>query len=226
MAITSHPFIDYLDSRLDNELPGHKGQLTMAPVPIKGDLEQEFLKPPNNEVRRSSVLVLLLPSASNTHSEDSLELLFTLRSEKIEHHGGQISFPGGKAEPNESPEDTALRETKEETGISPHNIKLLGRLTDLYVFRSNNDVQPIVGYCKERPDFTPDPIEVSEIFTVPLSHLVDPNRKKRERWQLHSQPYSIPYWRIHRVPLWGATAMMLGEFIQIYEEYLSTKDSR
>ena len=214
-----HPFLEYLDSRLKDELPGNDGQLTMAPVPQGGDLERDFLRPPDQPVRKSSVMVLLLPPDNSDHDKDSLELLLTLRSDKIEPHGGQISFPGGKAESGESEEENALRETEEETGITPSKIHLLGRLTNLYVFRSNNDVQPVVGYCTERPSFTPDPIEVAEIFTVPLSHLADPQRKRHEQWQLHNQPYTIPYWRIHRVPLWGATAMMLGEFMQIYEEF-------
>ena len=204
-------FIDFLKTRLAQNLPGRDAQIEMAPEPVSGG-QQRKMDPPN-EANQSSVLVLLFPN-----EEQELELALTLRSNDIDH-GGQISFPGGRAEKDENPTETALREAQEEIGIDPGSVHIIGQLSDLYVSNSNNLVTPIVGYLDERPSFSINPREVEEVFAVELQSLLHKKNLTVENWNLHTYTYRVPYWDVHRVPLWGATAMMLNELLAILREF-------
>lgn len=168
---------------------------------------------PTPHARQSSVLVLVYPN-----EEEELELLLTLRSSHIDH-GGQISFPGGRSEEGETAEETALREAHEEVGVSPDSVTIIGRLTDLFVNHSNNDVTPVVGFMTEQPVLTLDPFEVEEAFSVELQSLLGKKNLTVEDWNLRDHTFKVPYWDVHRVPLWGATAMMLNEFLELYREF-------
>lgn len=204
-------FVDYLKQRLQHPLPGLEAQLRMAPQPI-GRASQRMLKAPA-DARISGVLVLLFPN-----EQDDLEVLLTLRSSGI-NHGGQISFPGGGAEEEETPREAALREAREEVGIRPEQVQVLGELTSLYVHRSNNYVHPVVGYTPRKPTLTIDPVEVEEAFNIELESLLAKGNLKVENWDLRDVTYEVPYWDVHRVPLWGATAMMLSELLALYHKY-------
>lgn len=208
-----HSFIDYLSQRLEQPLPGLDAQLRMAPTPLTDGPSRKLEAPPH--ANSSSVLILLFPN-----KEESLELILTLRSRDIDH-GGQISLPGGRTEEDETSIETALREAYEEVGIKPSEVKILGLLSDLYVSHSNNLVTPIVGYLPEEPELILDPREVEEAFTVELDSLVNKKNLTVENWDLQKYSYRVPYWDIHEVPLWGATAMILSEFLEIYREYKS-----
>lgn len=168
---------------------------------------------PPEGVKQSSVLVLLFPN-----EDEKLELTLTLRSNDIDH-GGQISFPGGRAHKGESSIETALREANEEIGLDPNQVQIIGQLSDLYVSHSNNLVTPIVGFTGSRPKFKANPAEVEEIFTVELDSLLHKKNLTVENWNLRSNSYKVPYWDVHRVPLWGATAMMLNELLELTREY-------
>ncbi len=205
--------INFLIDRLSGQLPGMHSQLAMAPEPLDGSGGRE-MDPPDH-ASRSSVLLLLFPN-----DEKNPELVLTLRSNDIDH-GGQISFPGGRAEEQESVRQTALREAREEIGVSPDDITIIGELSELYVSNSNNLVIPVVGYTNSRPIFTINPAEVEEVFAVELNSLIHKKNITVEDWDLHSYTYRVPYWDVHPVPLWGATAMMLNEFLDIYREFLA-----
>ncbi len=208
-----HQLIQFLEDRLSRKLPGRKAQIKMAPEPVNEGKVRE-MEPPDN-VNKSSVLILLFPN-----EEGQLELILTLRSHDIDH-GGQISFPGGRAEKNESLYQTALREAKEEIGVSPDAITIVGELSELYVSHSNNLVTPIIGFTNRRPDFNINPAEVEEVFAIELHSLLHKKNITVEDWDLHSYTYRVPYWDIHQVPLWGATAMMLNEFLDLYREFVN-----
>lgn len=211
-----HDLITFLSKRLQKNLPGRDAQIKMAPKPVsEGEMRQ--MDPPKG-VKQSSVLVLLFPN-----EDEELELTLTLRSNDIDH-GGQISFPGGGAHEGETPIETALRETEEEIGITPESVKIVGQLSDLYVSHSNNLVIPIVGFLNERPEFKINPREVKEVFAVELDSLLHKKNLTVEDWDLRAHTYEVPYWDIHRVPLWGATAMMLNEFLEIVREYKTSND--
>ena len=210
-----HPFIDFLRRRLGKPLPGRDAQLKMAPKPVNEAPGRKMDAP--QDARQSSVLVLIYPN-----DEGELELLITLRSSEIDH-GGQLSFPGGRSEDGESPAETALREAQEEVGIDPEKVNILGRMTRLYVNHSKNHVTPVVGYLPEKPDISLDPIEVEEAFSVELDSLLGKKNLTVEDWNLKEHTFKVPYWDIHRVPLWGATAMMLNELLELYREFLNGK---
>ncbi len=211
-----HELILFLKDRLGQKLPGQDAQIKMAPKPVnKGEIRQ--MEAPGG-ASKSSVLVLLFPN-----EEGRLELILTLRSSDI-NHGGQISFPGGRAEDDETIEETALREAREEIGINPDAVTIIGQLSELYVSHSNNRVTPVVGFLKQRPPFRLNPVEVEEVFAVELQSLLQKKNLTVEDWQLQKHTYRVPYWDIHRVPLWGATAMMLNELLDLYREFLQQKN--
>ena len=207
-----HQFIEYLSDRLEKPLPGLNAQLRMAPAPLRDGPTRELEPPPS--AKKSSVLILLFPN-----DENRLELILTLRSRDIDH-GGQISLPGGRSDEDETYIETALREAQEEVGIKPESVQILGMLSDLYVSHSNNLVKPVVAYLPEMPELTPNPAEVEEAFTVEVKSLAAKKNLTVENWDLQKYSYEVPFWDIHEVPLWGATAMILNELLDLYREYV------
>ena len=202
----------FLKQRLQTDLPGKNAQNIMRPLPKNERKNNMTYKPESDSFRNSSVLVLIITWKGEP------EIMFTLRTAGIKH-GGQISFPGGGREGDETFEETALREAHEETGLKAENVEVVGNLTDLYVNHSENMVTPVVGFLKEEQEFCANPNEVDEIFMVPISKLVDTDFARTENWKLSELDYEIPLWDVHDVPLWGATAMMLSEFIELYREF-------
>ena len=188
----------------------------MQPYPDsskKPTLNSNF--PDQDEYRNSSVLV---PIAT---WEKRYELILTLRTEGIAH-GGQLSFPGGGQEGDESLKETAVRESYEEIGLLKGSVKVAGELSPLYVNHSNNLVTPYVGFIDEEQIFTPNPNEVHEVFRIPLNDFLLPEKHVIEQKELKGTPYIVPYWDIHHVPLWGATAMMVSELIELYRNFQRT----
>jgi len=141
-------------------------------------------------------------------------VLLTRRTEHLSHHPGQVSFPGGHSDPGDgSPEETAMRETEEETGIDRSHIDIIGRLDD-YETRTGFRITPVVAMVSPPFDVKPDPHEVAAVFEVPLSFLLDPanhQRHAREFEGTKRQFFAMPY-KDHFI--WGATAGML---INLYE---------
>ncbi|MDZ7772372.1 MAG: CoA pyrophosphatase [Balneolaceae bacterium] len=211
--MTPHDFIAFLQERLEENLPGKTSQVRMAPEPV-GEAPGRNMEPPDH-AGRSAVLVLLFPNP-----ERELELLLTLRSRDIDH-GGQISFPGGRAEEGESARQTALREAREEVGLSGEGIQMLGTLSQLYMSPSNSLITPVVAYLPERPAMRLNPAEVEEIFAVELGSLATKKNLEVEQWNLSEYTYRVPFWNVHRVPLWGATAMMISELMDLFREWRS-----
>ncbi|TNE33055.1 CoA pyrophosphatase [bacterium] len=208
MIIQYSKFFDYLDLRLKSELPSTKAHIKMVPF---GDIQRLDMNIPREDAKKSAVLILI---------NDKFELLLTLRSHKLRNHSGQISFPGGRSENDETYEQTALRETEEEVGISRNKIKLIGRLSNIYVPPSNNIIQPVVGHVEDNLHLLPNPDEVEEAFYVPIDYFLDEKNIKVKKTEFGGKPYTYPYWDIHRnVPLWGATAIMMSEFIYLVNEF-------
>lgn len=209
-----HNFYTFLEEQLKHgNLPGLASQVKMAPEPVSQNAEMRKLEAPSS-ANASSVLILLFPN-----SKDNLELILTLRASNI-NHGGQLSFPGGRSEKEETEVETALREAKEEIGIKPDNVHIAGLLTKLYVAHSDNYVTPVVGFLDYTPELTLNPAEVEEAFSVEVESLLGKENLTVENWDLRkSSTYKVPYWDVHRVPLWGATAMILSEFLELYKTY-------
>ncbi len=208
-------FQSFLEQRLAHSLPGETAQNKMRPHPTsQANLGFKPNLPQNDGYRNSSVLVPIITW------KNELEIILTLRTSGIKH-GGQLSFPGGGKEGDETIEETALREAREEIGLKEQRVSIAGLMTPLYVNHSNNMVTPVVGFISEDQEFTPNPNEVAEIFTVPFSELIASKNKMREEWDLRDTKYTVPFWDIHHVPLWGATAMMLSELMELHEEFKS-----
>jgi ADP-ribose pyrophosphatase YjhB (NUDIX family) len=138
-------------------------------------------------------------------------LPLTLRTQVLEAHRGQISFPGGALEEGESAEAGALREAEEEIGIRAERVEVIGRLTPLYVPPSGFAVQPVVGALAERPAFRPEPAEVEQVIETPLGGLVERGVESRDR----SDGRVVLYFPVDGQVVWGATAMMLAELVAL-----------
>ena len=186
-------------------LPGLVGQLRMAPRPRVG------WRPGNlpEDARRSGVLLLLYPIGAEPH------LVLTVRNPDLAHHGGQVSLPGGAVEQGESVDLAAVREAHEEVGVDPRAIRLVGRLTPLHVPVSGNVLHPCVALTERRPDWRPDAREVSRILEVPLNRLADPSILEVDRRRRFEREVEVPYFRLDGERVWGATAMVLAEFLSI-----------
>ncbi len=158
----------------------------------------------------SAVLLVL----SHLAGED--RILLTVRSHEVEHHKGQISFPGGAVHAADRDlATTALRETWEEVGIKPDEIELIGRLNDLITI-SNFIVTPFVGVLSNVPyEYIPSPIEVGEIIEPPLSHLLDPDNFVWEERGTEDTVIRSPAYIFGEHLIWGATARMLHEFLSL-----------
>lgn len=158
---------------------------------------------PANELRSAAVLIPIIADG------DELRVLFTVRTDHLHDHAGQISFPGGRSDPqDETPRDTALRECGEEVGLPPANIEVLGALSE-YLTVTGYRVTPLVGLVHAPVSLSLDPFEVAEVFEVPLSFLLDPRNHQRNRvFHLGRERhyYAVPYGRRY---IWGATAGML-----------------
>ena len=137
------------------------------------------------------------------------------RTAHLNSHAGQISFPGGRIEPEDpSHEAAALREAEEEVGLSPSRVEIVGRL-DYYVVRSGYQVTPVVGFVNPPFEVKADPFEVADVFEVPLSFVLD-TRNHETGTRMHNGQersfYVLPYENRY---IWGATAGMLVNFCEV-----------
>jgi 8-oxo-dGTP pyrophosphatase MutT (NUDIX family) len=148
--------------------------------------------------------------------EKSLHIVLTRRRHDLASHAGQISFPGGRNEPRESFLETALRETEEEIGVPAENLEIIGALTPIYIPPSDYQVHPYVAWYSngKEPIFKAAPYEVAEIIEVPLDALLDPNSRIEEPWDFGGQQIVIPFFAVQEHKVWGATAVMLSEFVE------------
>lgn len=156
----------------------------------------------------ASVLMLLFPKDGEYH------VLFTKRTERVKHHKGEISFPGGaRDDGDESPLATALRETQEEVGIDPRDVEVLGPLDQVRT-RYGYKVTPFVGDIPYPYPFVPREEEVSEVLEVPISTLVT-SEDKSGTVDVEGQRYHLVTYRYGDHVIWGATAKMVERFLDL-----------
>ena len=202
--------IENLEQRLIDPLPGYQAQSKMSAQPKDGG---SFKRTPSKEAKLGGVSIVLYPH----NNEIVMPLIKRPDYEGV--HGGQISFPGGKREDQDSDLiATAFRETEEEIGVPRDSMKMVGTLSELYIFASDFQVLPVVAALEQRPIFDPDPTEVSAVVEVGLGHLLDPKNRKRKELVVRGFAIDAPYFEVEEEVVWGATAMMLNEFLEVVEE--------
>jgi 8-oxo-dGTP pyrophosphatase MutT (NUDIX family) len=195
-----------LEKGLWAPLPGIPAQLAMAPEPRVGHKAYFEVE---DTCRKAGVLILLYVK------DGRLRVLLTRRTESVLHHRGQISLPGGEQHPGESLEATALRETVEELGTDLGAVRVLGRLTPLYIPPSNYCIYPTVASIPGPLEFRLQPEEVAEVIEAPLDELADPANARRETRHIGGRDVEIPFYAFEGHKIWGATAMVLAEFLAL-----------
>ncbi|MCD6041901.1 MAG: CoA pyrophosphatase [Burkholderiales bacterium] len=146
-----------------------------------------------------------------------LTVLFTQRTTSLRSHAGQVSFPGGRAEPEDpSVEFTALREAGEEIGLAPERVEVLGRLAD-YHTRTGYRVAPVIGLIEPPLELAPDPREVDHVFEVPLAFLLDPRNRQRRTREFQRRNVGFYVFEYQDRTIWGATAGILVNLYRMLE---------
>jgi 8-oxo-dGTP pyrophosphatase MutT (NUDIX family) len=198
-------FLQYLPKIQQQQLPAATAQLKMAPAGRREAMQPEAYL--SNNPRKSAVMMLVYPKDEVAH------LVLTKRNTYPGIHSSQISFPGGKAEPeDDSLAATALRETYEEIGISPHEIEVVMPFSEIYIPPSNFLVMPFLGIAKGQLTFEPDPQEVAVILELPLDVFLDDSIVvTTEMNTSYAEKIMVPAFRFQDHVVWGATAMILSE---------------
>jgi 8-oxo-dGTP pyrophosphatase MutT (NUDIX family) len=198
-------FPDKLKIEISKGLPGTEVQWLLA---SSDRLVRDFPRTPRYDSTEAAVLILLYPVEGIIHT------VFIQRPEYDGVHGGQISFPGGKKEPDDKDLlRTAFREASEETGINPGDLKIVGILTPLYIPVSNIVVTPFVGWSEKKPLFTPEAKEVVFIIEADIRSFLDDSIIKIKPFEIRGELIDIKYFDYNGNIIWGATAMMLYELL-------------
>ncbi|MFL2717052.1 MAG: NUDIX hydrolase [Gammaproteobacteria bacterium] len=176
---------------------------------IKQKLEQINLTDPT-KYKKAGVLILLIKD----NDDEEYKILFTKRSEQLKTHSGEVSFPGGKWEEGDSNlYQTALRESNEEINLDMENVTKLGPLNFL-LSRHKIEVNPFVGYLNQLQDFKGN-FEIDEIFTVPISFLMNEENIEYKEFNRKDLKVYIPSWVYNGNRIWGLTAMIAADFLNI-----------
>ena len=164
--------------------------------------------PPVEELRQAAVLIAV------TDSEDP-ELIYTLRSNKVGSHGGEVSFPGGMFEKEDKDlQNTALRESQEETGLDQSKVNILGPI-DTVVSRFNISVTPYVGIVPNNIELNNNSDEIEACFRVPLSFLLKDKRHRNDEINRNGDIFFMPAYSFDSYIIWGLTAMITVDFLNI-----------
>lgn len=202
-----YDFGSKLKSSISKGLPGSGIQMQML---SSNRLLRDFPVIPDPDARTAAVLILLFPRKGKVHT------VFMQRPEYEGFHGGQISFPGGKKEKGDGNIiHTALREAEEETGIDSSLIEVAGTLTPLFIPVSRMVVTAVTAWTSDEPVFKPDPREVVFLIEADLTRFTDPSIVQVRPMKIRGEVYDIRYFSYEGHVIWGATAMMLNELMEI-----------
>lgn len=187
----------------------------LSPDPLEG-LERSLATWPASRsrlpgLRRAAVLVPVFRGPQGLHA------VFTRRLDTLSHHPGQVSFPGGRLDPGESPWQAALREAEEEIALPRERVRALGTLSEVLVGVSGHVMTPFVAEIPADVELHPSPHEVARVFDVPLRELTDPKRTRftRRPRLFRGKSYSIPYFEWEDELIWGATGKVLVELLDV-----------
>lgn len=204
-------FIEELRAALKGELPGYTAQLKMAhSFRNSGPQYVEDATP-------ASVLILFYQKNGIWH----IPLIQRPSNNPADPHNGQVAFPGGRYETEDNTlQNAALREAQEEVNIQPKDVQVLGKLTPLYIPVSGYLVHPFVGYLDYIPDFVPQAGEVQSIIEAPVESFLDTRNlhKKDMHFSEGRTLKGVDYFDIEGKVVWGATAMMMSEILDVLRE--------
>jgi len=196
--------ISRLEAGFERALPGEAAQSLLAPRPRR-QWPAGFHP---SRIRDAAGLLAVFPHADHAH------ILLTVRADRL-RHGGQVSLPGGGVDEGETFQEAALREAEEEVGLDRDTVRVLGALTPLDIPVSGFRLHPIVGALAGRPALMPSDGEVARILEVNLDHLFDASAVTETERTRDGRVLQIPAFRVDGVEVWGATAMVLAEFLTI-----------
>lgn len=186
-------------------LPGDAAHARLAPRPRR-EWPDGFDR---RSIRDAAALLLVFPVDARAH------VVLTVRAGTLGRHGGQVSMPGGVIDPGETREHAALREAHEEIGVNPGSVRVLGLLTPLDITVSGFRLYPVVGVSPKRPRFIPAPGEVERVLEVDLDHLANPASVASRDVLRDGRTLTLPAFLVDGVEVWGATAMVLAEFLAL-----------
>jgi 8-oxo-dGTP pyrophosphatase MutT (NUDIX family) len=191
-----------------DDLPEWFRAFAALPAGVRVEQLSRFSPPEGARPRNSAVLILL------GEGERGPDVLLTERAATLRAHAGQVSFPGGGLDPQDAgPEDAALREAAEETGLDPDGVRVCGRLPDLYLPVSDYLVTPVLAWWRvPSPTSAVDPAEVARAVRVPLAELVDPAHRFQVR---HPSGFVGPAFRAGGLFIWGFTAGLLSRVLEL-----------
>jgi 8-oxo-dGTP pyrophosphatase MutT (NUDIX family) len=195
-----------LTAQLRHPLPGAAAHALLAP-PTRRRRPEGFDK---SYIRNAAGLLLVLPIAGRPY------IVLTVRAETLGRHGGQVSLPGGAVEPGETFEEAALREAQEEVALPAAEAQPIGRLTPLDIPVSGFRLHPVVAWIDRRPEFRPADGEVAAVVEVAVEELLNQPLVTVER-QRDGRQITVPALRAGEVHVWGATAMVLAEFLVLLD---------
>jgi 8-oxo-dGTP pyrophosphatase MutT (NUDIX family) len=198
-------FIKYIPKILNQQLPALQAHLKMAPVGRPASMAPEYYSELNP--RKSAVMMLFYPKQGKAH------LVLIKRNAYPGVHSSQISFPGGKAEPEDKDlAETAIRETYEEIGVLPEDIDVVMPFSEIYIPPSNFLVFPYLGVSETELTFNPNADEVDAIIELPLAVFLDDSIITSSLMQTsYSQSIMVPAFKFEEHIVWGATAMIMSE---------------
>jgi 8-oxo-dGTP pyrophosphatase MutT (NUDIX family) len=216
-----------LEAGLRAGLPGPVAQARLAPVPRRA-WPAGFNAA---RIRDAAGLLLVFPKTINAEPAEPAEpdqilrvqrvlrstsyhahIILTVRADSL-RHGGQVSLPGGVVDPGETFEQAALREAHEEVALATDDVRVLGALTPLDIPVSGFRLHPIVATASTRPRLTPSDGEVARILEIGVDELLNPRHFITTERERDGVTFKVPAFRIANVEIWGATAMVLAEFL-------------
>lgn len=203
-----------LEAGLRSPLPGPTAQERLAPVP-----RREWPAGFNTaRVRNAAGLLLVFPKEKTAQRFlpdcDTAHIILTVRAPAL-RHGGQVSLPGGVVDPGETFEQAALREAHEEVALALDEVRVLGALTPLDIPVSGFRLHPVVATVSRRPHLTPSDNEVARILEIGVDELLNPQHFITTQRERDGVTFNVPAFRIANVEIWGATAMVLAEFLAL-----------
>jgi 8-oxo-dGTP pyrophosphatase MutT (NUDIX family) len=221
-----------LEEALQRDLPGPAAQARMAPVPRR-QWPTDFNPA---RIRNAAGLLLVFPAttinaeraafaeennslraqrAPRLPSSPDAHMILTVRADTLRLHSGQVSLPGGVLEPGETFEQAALREAHEEVALPLENVRVLGALTPLDIPVSGFRLHPIVAVADARPALAPIDGEVARILEIAVDELLDPEALISTTRERNGIALTVPGFHIAGHEIWGATAMVLAEFLAL-----------